>query len=110
MAPATHERRMLPGFGGVVAIILGLPLLYALSVGPAWVLYGRGYISKSAHANAYLPLWWLYQRSDTVGDVIDWYLDRWHTWDSPYDQPPLGRPIPVIPDGYPLHTGLRGRT
>ncbi len=43
MASTPDERRTPPRFGLALAIIVGLLLLYVLSVGPSQVLFNRGY-------------------------------------------------------------------
>lgn len=56
--------------------MLGLPLLYFLSVGPANFLYERLPVSRDALTIIYFPITWLSLNSP-LGPVIQWYADLW---------------------------------
>jgi hypothetical protein len=62
-----------------VVLLVALPLLYVLSVGPA----DRIHASASPQAQhaieiAYVPLRLLYEAVPPLQPALDWYLNLWH--------------------------------
>ena len=62
----------------VVFLVLVLPALYVLSIGPAEYLLMRGYIDGEVLRPIYWPLAWLYQSFEPIRPIFDWYLEWWH--------------------------------
>ena len=60
---------------GVVAV-LGLPVLYVLSVGPFAWLVNRGYVPEFLTV-IYVPLGLLAESSDGFRQAADWYVALW---------------------------------
>ena len=60
------------------AVLLALPIIYVLSVGPAAKLAQYHVISPSAVVSFYAPLEWLARQSQPLGNLMRWYvLDVW---------------------------------
>lgn len=81
-APKPTSSRSFSAPIAVVAIFLMivLPLLYMLSIGPAVWLESRGHIDApedSAIVKFYWPLHWLIERSGPAMTVFDWYVGFW---------------------------------
>jgi hypothetical protein len=57
-------------------VVLLLPVLYALSIGPFYWLVNHHYLSDQIGA-IYLPLAWIAEQWPAAGDVIRTYLDWW---------------------------------
>lgn len=74
------ERRGKSGGGLAIAlaalVALGLPVLYALSVGPFIWLVDHGYLPESL-AVVYTPLGLLVESSDWMRAAADWYITFW---------------------------------
>ena len=70
-----------PSLTSLVAfgMIVVLPILYVLSIGPLEALDDSGYISVNlVWARAvYWPLGWCCERSESFASAIDWYIDLW---------------------------------
>lgn len=64
-----------------VAVLLGLIVLYPLSVGPVNWIINRGYVPgwmiDTLVGPFYAPLTWLYFRNDTFRALADWYQAAW---------------------------------
>ena len=60
----------------VVGLVLALPILYVLSVGPAVVLVGRNVVSNSTAKTLYLPLERFAHATNTE-DVFGGYIEVW---------------------------------
>jgi len=57
----------------LIAALVLLPVAYLLSIGPAYGLHVRGYLSLPVY-DAYLgPARFVFQRCDPVLDALDWY-------------------------------------
>jgi len=69
-----RERGPVVGCLAVAALVL--PIVYVLSIGPAWWLYRRGYLSDSA-AIVYAPLRLLGNNCKPIEDALRWYIDLW---------------------------------
>ena len=73
-----HERRSTTAVI-VLCVMIGLPVVYLLSVGPMEWLYLHGYIAhESVVWNLYTPVMWLRDNSETASRVLDWYVLLWH--------------------------------
>jgi hypothetical protein len=57
--------------------LIVLPLLYVLSMGPAWRAHKAGAITLDAYFAAYYPLHWLCDMSPDFSGAIDWYIKLW---------------------------------
>ena len=69
------------GWGFVAALVVGLPLLYFLSIGPAMLLMEKtngfgGAISWQMFAGIYSPIDWLYKHT-FMKHPIELYLQLW---------------------------------
>jgi hypothetical protein len=74
------ERQGKSGGGLAIAlaalVALGLPVLYALSVGPFVWLVDRGYLPESLVV-IYMPLELLVESSDWFRAAAEWYVELW---------------------------------
>ena len=61
----------------IACLLLLLPLLYLLSIGPALWLLKEGYFPGPAFGRVYYPLTWLSEKSQWFGEAIGWYMDFW---------------------------------
>lgn len=57
-------------------VLVVLPLLYALSCGPAYVCVERGLFPREAFETSYAPLVWLLRKTDTVTPA-EAYIVAW---------------------------------
>ena len=58
----------------VVCVVVLLPFLYVLSIGPAYWLFANGYVSGEAFMDIYAPLGFLQQKSEWLRVIIKWYV------------------------------------
>lgn len=67
-------------FLALAALLLGIPLLYAISAGPALYLKtsGRLGLSEEAFARFYHPLIRAEERIPPFGRAMHWYVGLWH--------------------------------
>jgi hypothetical protein len=80
----------------LVAVLVVLPILYVLSLGPIVYLVGNGAISPSLYpavATVYWPLDWIANNVPQVGPAIVWYAERWRT--APPVAMPAAAPVPA---------------
>jgi hypothetical protein len=83
--------------GGAVAVVavlllVVLPLLYVLSVGPAVWVHESGMLSpggKHALETIYLPVEWAAYKSQVISTPLMWYIDLWKPAQSPLPAPSL---------------------
>jgi hypothetical protein len=64
----------------LAAVLLLSPVLYILSIGPAFWLASHGYLSQHTIETIspfYAPIEWLMKYSDTASEAIAWYIDFW---------------------------------
>ncbi|HSI14275.1 MAG TPA: hypothetical protein VK961_19655 [Chthoniobacter sp.] len=68
----------------IVAILLGLLVLYPLSIGPAMYIDFKLHASANGEfdsspgfARIYTPLFMLYGRNPTYDRCLGWYMDLW---------------------------------
>jgi nitrate reductase NapE component len=64
----------------VLALVL-LPVLYVLSIGPAYgFVDGGGEFCVRLFGIVYAPIFWLVENGPTwIGDSLNWYWRLWHT-------------------------------
>lgn len=60
----------------VAGVLAALPILYALSCGPAYVCVERGLLPRAAFHASFEPLFWLLRKTDTVGPA-EGYIVGW---------------------------------
>lgn len=77
MASVTDERRKLPRIGGVLAVVVGLPVLYVLSIGPAFAAMEHRHLSPRTYEVVYCPLLSLSEYSYTCNSVLARYQEFW---------------------------------
>jgi hypothetical protein len=60
-------------------VLVLLPVVYALALGPLVWLNDRGYLGAAAGVLGFLyaPLDWLHQSSPTAKAFLDWYVSLW---------------------------------
>lgn len=58
----------------VMLLLLALPGLYCLSVGPVSCLWFHGYIGDETYFAIYRPLTY---RGETSAAIVRWYIDLW---------------------------------
>ena len=80
--PQPVTRRRSGGRAVVVAagLLLALPVLYVLSIGPAVWIHQNGNLSadtKAAIETAYAPLEGLANAFEPIEDALDWYVEFW---------------------------------
>jgi hypothetical protein len=61
-----------------IAILLLLPVLYVLSIGPAFWLFWEGHASMPTIRKVYAPMFWLHKNNKHSAQCIDWYLKMWN--------------------------------
>jgi hypothetical protein len=62
------------------ALLVGLPMLYGLSIGPAKWLDDRHLVSESTTESLFGPLSWLYEHApSSIQRATDWYIGLWAT-------------------------------
>jgi hypothetical protein len=59
-----------------VSLLLALPALYVLSIGPAAAFY-EDHDPPAAVIAFYSPLIWLMNTSEIAGQVFEWYIELW---------------------------------
>ena len=72
-----HERRF-PALAAVLCVVvLLLPVVYVLSIGPAFWLMEHGYASSSVWEYTYYPVFWLSSKSELGRRLLEWYINLW---------------------------------
>lgn len=74
------DRERKPGRSAALAglVLLALPVLYFLSVGPARLAFKRGWFSQETGTAIYWPLERFYDSMPpAVQRPMDWYADLW---------------------------------
>jgi len=74
-----HDNKQGRSVAGVVTLVVVvlLPVLYVLSIGPAEWLAAHGYCSEDAIGYAYAPVVLLYISSETARLVLDYSVGLW---------------------------------
>ena len=78
MGEATHAKSH--AWLWTIAVIIALPLLYVLSIGPMIYLTKKGYLPESIADKMetfYQPLGWLADHTSLVGEPLDAYAGWW---------------------------------
>jgi hypothetical protein len=73
----TIERRKGSHAGAMLAVVLLLPVLYVLSIGPAARLVFRGYMQPETVKAIYAPVQWLADQNHAVNFTLTWYVNLW---------------------------------
>jgi hypothetical protein len=60
-----------------VAVLVLAPLLYVLSIGPAYALLLRGHITEQSIEVAYFPIVAVANRSASAREWLIWYWGLW---------------------------------
>lgn len=66
----------------LVLTVLGAPLLYVASIGPAIALAEKGIISDEENSPAgkfSIPLTFAHENCKPFGDALDWYVELWES-------------------------------
>ena len=62
----------------IMAIVVGLPMVYVVSIGPANALHTRSDPQTQQFIEGvYAPLIWLEGNSETCSRILVWYCDLW---------------------------------
>ena len=69
-----HKSR---GLSIVIAVAILLPLLYVLSIGPAYVIYVKHPTCWPIVEKIYLPLLWLRSHNTAFRDLMYRYIELW---------------------------------
>jgi len=75
---------------GLVVVLLLLPMIYVLSVGPAVRMVHTGSLSEHAAETIYYPLIVIHEALPPVGVVLDRYIEL-------FEPPAPSTPVPVTP-------------
>ena len=66
----------------IVAVLIGLPVLYVASFGPFLWMANHGFIPSAMFATAemaYAPMFWArWDSPDAIHKPVEWYARRWH--------------------------------
>jgi len=81
--PVKHERHF-AALAVVLCVVIGLPVLYVLSNGPAVWLVQHSYLSTESYTAIYSPIDWACSGSVTANAILQWYLELWSV-PSPVD-------------------------
>jgi len=82
-APPVRRKRCIGG--PMVAVLIGLPILYVLSIGPAARLQLKGYLPAGAFASFYAPIRWAGDNCESFRLAIGRYVGLW--FPPPPDDP-----------------------
>lgn len=61
----------------LLLVVVVLPALYVLSIGPAEVLVNKGYLSTATAQTIYYPILIFCQRNDAIGELMESYVSLW---------------------------------
>jgi len=92
----------------LVAVLIALPMLYALSIGPVARMLETGWISKSWEPtleSAYLPLIWTANSVPAVESVLTSYLLLWVTPNQAVSAAPPAAVVAPAPTPVPAPSG-----
>jgi hypothetical protein len=79
-SPMRETLRHVKGRGGWAVLAFGLvlaPILYVLSIGPAYWLVWHGTISEETALTAYAPIEWVADRSTPIERLLTIYIRLW---------------------------------
>jgi len=73
-----EEKRSKSSVGPTIAVVLLLPVLYFLSLGPVNWLSSHGYVHpRSPCLIIYRPVDWLAEHCDAFYKLVVWYISLW---------------------------------
>jgi hypothetical protein len=76
--PKKRDGKRLGRWLTLLSVVVALPLLYVISIGPAIWFSDRGIIQKSVVASIYAPVYWVYERGPvSIQSGMDWYVELW---------------------------------
>ena len=84
-SPDSREKRSRAG--PIAALVLGLLLLYALSIGPAQWAIRRDHISMTTFHRAYRPILWVCVHSPSFDRAVYWYSSLLTDMPAPNEPP-----------------------
>jgi len=64
----------------VIAILVALPVLYVLSIGPVGLFVVETGMEADGVKAFYAPVVWLARNNATFGRLLKWYIDFWAAW------------------------------
>jgi len=64
------------GASAVIAVVIVVPVLYVLSIGPAAGLARRFGVAKGPLTTLYAPVIWLHDHTP-LKRPLEWYVDLW---------------------------------
>ncbi len=70
---------MKPKFSTLIAVLALIPVLYVLSIGPAWRYFANEddwFRRQERLKRLYVPLIWLCKRTG-ASEALDWYVGLW---------------------------------
>jgi len=76
------ERRSSLAVWLAIAVVVLLPVAYALSIGPVQWLVNRGYIPEFV-SFIYVPLWSFAAICEPFQTALWWYLAQWSVYPAP---------------------------
>jgi hypothetical protein len=85
------KRSAVPLVVASAALLLLIPMLYIISIGPAWRLYHRGTIRRDTFYAVYLPALRVAAKQHTIKKVVEDYGALWLC-----DWPPQGGSKPEL--------------
>lgn len=95
--PTMQRERKSPWAAVLILAVLGLPLLYPLSLGPVVWLFNQGVVREESFVlKAYGPIEWAADRSPAFMTIMERYLDIWDGPDVAATIPP-NAPLPYVP-------------
>ena len=73
--PRSERRSTWPAV--VLAVAFALPVVYVLSVGPAWAMMNNSQISGETYNTLYRPVTWPYKHNETYARWLTAYVKWW---------------------------------
>jgi hypothetical protein len=67
-------KNRVPVVAVLVLMMLFLPMLYVVSIGPAVWLAQRGYLNQEATARWYYPIQWVHRKCPPLRPALEWYV------------------------------------
>ena len=61
----------------LVLVLIALPVLYVLSIGPAYRAEVRHGLPEETYNAIYSPILSLSERYDAIDDFVKWYVELW---------------------------------
>jgi hypothetical protein len=60
-----------------MVVLVASPVLYVLSIGPAYHAKVRNHLSDEAYYKIYAPIHKLGKQYDPIEEVVQWYAELW---------------------------------